>query len=94
MHNFIITYFKKTYLDMIYLKTTFFALPLMVIGSSRAWAFKATTDLPLSIAYGDAYLTSETREFVLRGDTILLIGFLLWIAYVVFFVSKDPFKKL
>ncbi|MBA3814168.1 MAG: hypothetical protein H0X26_06730 [Alphaproteobacteria bacterium] len=94
MHNFIITYFNVTYFNMAYLKTIFFALPLMVIGTSRAWAVKETTDLALSVAYGDAYLTTDAREFVLGGDTILLIGFLLWIVYVVFSFPNKTFKKL
>ena len=77
-----------------YLKTIFFAFPLMVIGSGKAWA-----GLPLPMAMSDCNLfealpITETREFLLTGDSIMLIGFLLWIAYIVFFFPKETFKKL
>ena len=71
------------------LKTIFFAFVPMVIGS-----FKAKADLPLSKITADNSLITETREILLTGDSILLIGFVLWIAYIVFCSSKDTLKKL
>jgi hypothetical protein len=82
MHNFV-----TTYLDMIYFKAIFFAFPLMGIGS-----FKVHADLPM--APGEGLSITETREFLLTGDLILLIGFVLWIAYIVFCFPKGTLKKL
>jgi len=59
----------------------------MVIGSFKAWA-----GLPMAMSEGIPL--TETREFLLTGDGILLIGFLLWIAYIVFFIPRDTFKGL
>jgi uncharacterized membrane protein len=74
---------------MQYLKTIFFALFSMVICS-----FKAHAALSLSMVTGDTNLITETREFLLTGDTILLVGFALWIAYIVFLFPKHTLKKL
>lgn len=76
------------------IKNIFFAFPLMVIGSFKACAFKATVELPLPMVTGDNGSITETREFLLTGDTILLIGFILWIAYIAFCFPKNTLKKL
>jgi hypothetical protein len=61
----------------------------MVIGSG-----KAAADLPLSMALGEGIPMTETQEFLLTGDCIVFFGFLLWIAYIVFCMPKNTFKKL
>ena len=74
------------------LKSIFFFMFLMVIGS-----FKATADLPLPMANGEnscLNTLTETREFLAIGDSILLIGFLLWVAYIIFCFPKNTFKKM
>ena len=79
------------YLDMRTLKSIFFLFPLMVIGS-----FKVRADLPLPMANGEnSWLTTLTdREILLTSDSLLLIGFLLWVAYIVFCMPKNTFKKM
>lgn len=57
----------------------------MVTGS-----FKANADLPLPMVGG----MTETQEFLLTGDTFLLVGFSLWIAYIVFGFPKANLRKL
>lgn len=74
---------------MRHIKAFFFAFPLTVIGSSKAWA-----DLPLPMAMSEGIPLTETQDFLLTGDTILLICFVLWIAYIVFCFPKHTFKKL
>lgn len=74
------------------LRYIFFVFLPMVIGS-----FKANADLPLPMTNSDnsCFNTmTDVREFLLTGDSILLIGFLLWIAYIVFCFPKDTLKKL
>ena len=84
------------YLDMKYSKTLFFSFLPMVIGSSKAWA-----DLPLPMGNNfsscfDAMAEAEiiTSDFLLTSDSILFVGFLLWIAYILFFFPKNTLKQL
>lgn len=87
---------------MTYFKIFFSALFLMVICSSNVWA-----DLPLPMSgfgktcIGNNFLgnnlfngMTETQEALLTGDFIVFFGFLLWIAYIVFCMPKNTFKKL
>lgn len=76
-------------LDMIYLKHAFFLIVAMGIISSKAWA-----GLLLPMPTVREFSALETREFLLTGDGILLIGFVLWVAYCVFCFPKDTFKKV
>lgn len=58
----------------------------MVIGS-----FKAKADVPLQFAnLENNFLNAitETQKYLLTGDGILLMGFLLWIAYILFCFPK------
>lgn len=82
---------------MQYSKTIFFAFPLMVIGSSKTHAFKTTTDLffPMDDSPSSSFSTiTEMQTFLLTSDSILFVGFLLWIAYIIFFFPKDTLKQL
>jgi hypothetical protein len=77
---------------MKYIKIPFFAFLPTVMGSFEA---KANLSLPiLSLENNFLNAMTETREFLLTGDSILLIGFLLWVGYIVFCFPKDTFKKL
>lgn len=69
--------------DMIYLKGAFFLIFSMGIIPSKAWA-----GLSLPMPTVREFSALETREFLLTGDGILLIGFVLWVAYCVFLFSK------
>jgi hypothetical protein len=71
------------------IKYIFFIFFPMVIGSS-----KANANLSLLMVNGDNGSITEMQEYLLTGDSILLIGFLLWIAYIVFCMPKNTFKKL
>lgn len=65
--------------------------------STLICSFKASAALPLPMVNIDnSFLNAmtETRAFLLRGDGILLIFFILWIAYIVFCFPKDTPKKL
>lgn len=58
----------------------------MVIGS-----FKTKADVPLQFAnLENNFLNAitETQKYLLTGDGILLMGFLLWIAYILFCFPK------
>lgn len=78
------------------LKSIFFLFFLMVIGSFKANSFKETADLPLPMANGEnSWLNTLTeREFLLTSDSIMLVGFLLWVAYIVFCMPKNTLKKM
>lgn len=86
-----------TYLGMKYFKTFFSVLFSMVICSSGVWA-----DSPLTLSGFDTNCIrnnlfnamTETQEALLTGDCIVFIGFLLWIAYIVFCMPTNTFKKL
>jgi hypothetical protein len=92
-----------THLDMRALKYFFFVLISLVmtslvmvslvmgsfvISSSNAWA-----DLALPMAAGNSASITEIQDVLLTGDSILLIGFVLWIAYIVFCFPKDTLKQ-
>ena len=73
-------------------KTIFFTFIPMVIGSSKAWA-----DLPLPMVNSPSSCfetMTEMREFLVTSDSIVLLGFLLWAAYIMFFFPKGTLKKL
>lgn len=74
--------------DMRYLKHAFFLILSMGIIPSKAWA-----GLSLPMPTVRDFLQLETREFILTGDGILLIGFVLWVAYIVFLFPKDTLKQ-
>lgn len=73
---------------MQHFKTLCLTFPLMVICSSKAWA-----DLSIPMVSGDNGLITDSQVFLLTGDSILLIGFLFWIAYIVFCPPKHTLKK-
>lgn len=75
---------------MTYFKHIFFVIIPMVIGS-----FKASASLPLPMASSEnGCLNALTeREFMLTSDSIMLIGFLLWVAYIVFCFPKNTLNK-
>lgn len=80
------------YLDMRTLKYFFFFLFVVLISSLKVWA-----DLPLPMSNGDIGCVSkltEMQEVLLTGDSILLTGFVVWIAYIVFCFPRDTLKKL
>lgn len=70
------------------LKIIFFLFPLMVIGS-----FKAHAALPLPMARGESISMTDTQEFLAIGDGILLVGFVLWIAYIIFCMPSHTLKR-
>ena len=64
----------------------------IVIGS-----FKVKADIPLPIESLESNCMNAIKaaqKYLLTGDGVLLMGFLLWIAYIVFCFPKDTLRKL
>lgn len=79
---------------MRYLKHAFFLIFSMGIIPSKAWAGLL---LPMAIGNGNflkiSHIIGKAEAFLCTGKGILLIGFLLWIGYVVFLFPKDTLKQ-
>ena len=75
----------------------YFKILFSVLFSTLICSFKASADFRLEIVNIEnnfLNIMTKVKIFFLTGDGILLIGFLIWIAYVCFFLPGREKHKL